>query len=129
MEKNDTFFYKIRSQTNLFNKYQSGFRKGRSTTDALINISNEIEKTINMKEVMVIVFFDIEKAYDSMWREGLLIKMNKLKVGGSLYNWVMDFPSNGTFQVKVGSEISGSFSIKNGKPQGSAISPILFNII
>ena len=40
---------------------------------------------------MVIVFFNIEKAYDSMRRIGLLIKMNKVKIGGRLYNWVMDF--------------------------------------
>lgn len=35
-----------------------------------------------MKELMVIVFFNVEKAYDSMWREGLLIKMNRKGIGG-----------------------------------------------
>ena len=48
------------------------------------------------------------------------------KVCGRLYNWAMDFLLNRTFQVEVGSEISGSFSIKNGIPRGSAI---LFNIM
>ncbi len=43
-------------------------------TTALVKVSNEAEKAISMKGVMVIVYFDIEKAYDSMWREGLLIK-------------------------------------------------------
>lgn len=40
--------------------------------DALIKISNEIEKAIKMKEIMAVVYFDIEKAYDTIWREGLL---------------------------------------------------------
>lgn len=37
------------------------------------------------------VFFDIEKAYDMLWKEGLLIKPGKLGIGGRLYNWVLDF--------------------------------------
>ncbi len=54
-----------------------------------MKVSNEAEKTISMKEVMVIVYFDIEKAYDSMWREGLLIKLHN--IGGRMYNWILDF--------------------------------------
>jgi len=116
-------------QRGLLSKYQSGFRKGRSTIDALIKVSNEAEKAVSMKEVMVIVYFDIEKAYDSMWREGLLIKMEKMGIGGRLYNWVLDFLSNRTFRVKVGDAVSDDFRIENGIPHGSAISPILFNIM
>ena len=61
--------------------------------DAIVKVSNEMEKTFKMKELMTIVFFDIEKAYDSMWREGLLIKMNKMGIRGRFYNWVLDFIS------------------------------------
>jgi len=81
-------------QRGLLSKYQSGFRKGRSTIDALIKVSNEAEKA-----------------------------------GGRLYNWVLDFLSNRTFRVKVGDAVSDDFRIENGIPQGSAISPILFNIM
>lgn len=82
-----------------------------------------------LKEVMAIVYFDIEKAYDSVWREGLVIKMHKMGIGGRLYNWVLDFLSDRTFQVKVGDDFSQEMDIMNGIPQGSAISPILFNIM
>ena len=116
-------------QRGLMNRYQSGFRKGRSTADALVKVSNESEKALSRKEVMVIVYFDIEKAYDSMWREGLLIKMQGMGIGGRLYNWVLDFLSYRKFCVKVGDTISDSFDIINGIPQGSAVSPILFNIM
>ena len=33
-------------------------------------------------ESVVVVFFDIEKAYDMMWKEGLLIKLFKMGAGG-----------------------------------------------
>jgi len=38
------------------------------------------------KKLMIIVYFDIEKAYDTMWREGLLIKLNRMSFGGRIYN-------------------------------------------
>ena len=56
------YFLEERSLTA---KYQNGFRKGRSTMDVITKVSNEIEKALKMKEMMVIVFLDIEKAYDS----------------------------------------------------------------
>ncbi len=78
---------------------------------------------------MTTVFFDIEKAYDFMWRDGLLIKLNKMRVRGRLNNWVLDFLLKRRFRVKVGSEKSDEFKTDNGLSQGSVISPVLFNII
>lgn len=40
---------------------------------------------------MMTVYFDIEKTYDSMWREGLLIQMNNLRISAKLFNWVKRF--------------------------------------
>ncbi len=94
-----------------------------------MKVSNEAGKAISMKEVMNIVFFDIEKAYDSMWREGLMIKMQRMGIGGRLYNWVLDFLNNRTFHVKIGDAFSEVFNILNGIPQCSVISQILFNIM
>ncbi len=82
-----------------------------------------------MKELMIIVYFDIEKAHNSMWRDGLLIKINRMGFGGMMYNWIMDFLTNRRIRVKVGSAVSMEFRASNGIPQGSAISPVLFNIM
>jgi hypothetical protein len=40
---------------------------------------------------VAVVFFDIEKAYDMMWKEGLLIKLYKMGVGGRVFNWIKNF--------------------------------------
>ncbi len=119
----------VLEQRGLLTNIQSGFQKGLSTTNALIRVSNEVEKALIMKEMMMIVYFDIEKAYDSMWRDGLLIKLSRMGFGGRMYNWIMDFLTNRRIRVKVGSEISMESHANNGIPQGSTISPVLFNIM
>ncbi len=46
-----------------------------------------------------------------------------------MYNWILDFLFERSFQVRVGEEMSASYDILNGTPQGSVISPILFNLM
>lgn len=121
-------FYELEKKEKL-SKFQSGFRRGRSTMDALIKVSNEIEKAIRMKEVMVVVYFDIEKAYDTVWREGVLIKAANMGITGKMYNWLLQFLFERSFVVRVGSSCSSVCVAVNGIPQGSVISPLLFNIM
>ena len=93
----------------------------------VVKVCNEIEKSLVMKEVMVAVFLDIRKAYDTMWREGVLIKLGKLGINGKMYNYILDFLSQRSIRINVGDAESNEFIIENGIPQGSVISPILFN--
>lgn len=113
----------------LLKSYQTGFRRNKSTTDALVKLCNEVEKSLVMKEVMAAVFLDIEKAYDTMWREGLLIKLEKIGVSGKMFNYILDFLTCRSLRVRVGNRLSEEYMVESGIPQGSVISPILFNIM
>ncbi|MGL5578150.1 MAG: RNA-directed DNA polymerase, partial [Fusobacteriaceae bacterium] len=84
---------------NIFSAYQSGFRKGRSTMDSIVYLENEIRKAQIKKEVLVGVFFDVEKAYDMLWKEGLLMKLESLGINGRMYNWILNFLFGRTIQV------------------------------
>lgn len=35
-------------------------------------------------------FFDVKRAYDMVWKEGLMIKLNMMGIGGRTYNWIKD---------------------------------------
>ncbi len=120
--------YTLEKSRKLAN-YQSGFRKGRSTMDSVIRLENEIRKAQANKESVITVFFDIEKAYDMMWKEGLLIKLHLMDVSGRVFNWIKNFLFGRKIEVRIGSDISSQFDVGNGTPQGSVISPLLFIIM
>lgn len=113
----------------LFVDIQNGFRNGRSTMDSVAVLDQDIKKAFSNKEIVVSVFLDIEKAYDSLWKEGLMVKKIYLGVRGRMFNWIKNFLIKRTIQVKVGSVSSKIVGIENGTPQGSVISPVLFNIM
>lgn len=58
--------------------YQYGFRPGRSTLDALIKLGTDVKKALAMKEVLVAVYFDIEKSirYDVERRIAVKVAKN-----------------------------------------------------
>ena len=55
--------------------FLSGFRKGRSAIDNIVCLENTIQKSINNKGHTLVVFLDIEQAYDEIILEGLLSKL------------------------------------------------------
>ena len=116
-------------KNQLFNPFQSGFRKNRNTQDHLFRLQNDIQNALNINSKTVTIFLDIEKAYDMLWREGLLYKILQINITGKMFNWVQDFLKNRLFQVKIKNTFSNIHSLENGTPQGSCVSPILFLIM
>ena len=51
---------------------QSGFRKNRSTTDQLVRLESFVREAFVQKQHVVAVFFDLEKAYDTTWKHGIM---------------------------------------------------------
>ena len=91
----------------LVSPHQSGFRNGRGTMDPLLCLEAEVRKAQVKDETVVAVFFDVEKVYDMMWKEGLLIKLDIMGVGGRTYNWIKDFLFGRFIQVRGGKSLSG----------------------
>ena len=61
-----------------FSKYQSGFRKSKSTNDHLFRLSQIIMESFNWSEHVIVVFLDVEKAFDNVWHNGLRYKFYQL---------------------------------------------------
>ena len=113
---------------NLISPVQSGFRSERSTNDNLIRLETFMRDAFIKKEHVVVVFFDLEKAYDTTWRYGILRDLHELGLKGRLPVFIKSFLADRRMQVRVGSTLSDQFEQAQGVPQGSILSTTLFNI-
>ena len=118
----------ILESRELLSNRQFGFRKSRSTLDPLLLITREIQNAFAVRNQTIAVFFDLEKAYDTTWRGGILMQLAEWGIGGNMFNAIKDFLSDRYLKVRVGSAFSTSFIQEEGIPQGSVLSPTLFNI-
>ena len=75
---------------------------------------------------VVAVFFDLEKAYDTTWKHGIMKDLYDAGLRGRLPLFVQGFLQNRQFQIRLGSHISDVFDQEMGVPQGSILSVTLF---
>ena len=121
--------YVIENKLQSLQSYQCGFRKGQSTLDVLLRFENTIRESFKNKEICIAVYIDLKSAYDKVWRDGLLYKIQRAGIGGRMKRWLDDYLQNRTFRVEVEGEASDSFDLKTGVPQGAILSPLLFNMM
>ena len=107
--------------------FQSGFRSDRNTTDNLVRLETFIRDAFIKKEHEVAVIFDLGKAYDTIWRYGILNDIHKLGLRGRLPTFIENFLFR-AMQVRVGSSLSDYYDQEQGVPQGGVLSTTLFSI-
>merc|ERR1711911_474744 len=112
---------------NFLSPQQSGYRKNKSTMDSLSQLVDHIRKGFQDKRHTTAVF-DMEKAYDTVWRKEILNSLHRMGLRGRLINFIENFLSNREFCVRVGASHSDTHEIKEGLPQGSVISGTCFAI-
>lgn len=107
---------------------QFGFRATHSTTQQLARVCEHISHHLNLKQSTGMFLLDIEKAFDTVWHEGLLHKLLNLDVPMPLIKLIQSYLTDRKFQVHIGNTISSPQSIPAGVPQGSIVGPYLFLI-
>lgn len=112
---------KIRSE-------QYAFRPQHSTTQQLVKFYDQICTNENNREKTASVFLDIEKAFDRVWREGLLHKLLRIGTPFHLIKIIQSFLQNRLFKIRHDKVLSSSRMSNAGVPQGSCLSPILYNV-
>ncbi|GFT03178.1 probable RNA-directed DNA polymerase from transposon X-element [Trichonephila clavipes] len=81
--------------------FQSGFRKGRSTLDNIIQLESKIRNAFVRRNHLVSIFFDIEKAYDRTWRYGILRTLFNFGFRGNLPTFIKKFLNLRTFRASL----------------------------
>ena len=94
---------------NLLANIQCGFRRCRSTVDHLIRLDTSIRKAMADGKYTAAVVFDLEKAYDTTWKYGILMDVWKLGLKGRLLRYISEFLKIRNFNVEINAIKSRSF--------------------
>ena len=98
-------------------KYQSGFRKAKSTNNHLFRLSQTVMESFNKGEQVMASFLDAEKAFDNVWHNGLRYKIFQLELPKKVTRWFSDFLVERVIQVKVDGFLSSKIYPKAGVAQ------------
>ena len=112
--------------TGFLSKYQSGFRKAKSTNDYLFRLSQTVMESFNRGQQVTASFPDVEKAFDNVWHNGLRYKIFQLELPTKVTRWLSDFLVGRVIKVKVDGFLSSKIYPKAGVPQGSVLRLLLF---
>ena len=108
---------------------QEGFMAGRNTIRYLNRLVTGIRSDIQKKLTSICLFIDFEKAFDSVWQKGLLVKLHDLGIKGKILNLINSFLMNRIVSLNINGKVGDPRKCSDvGVPQGSALSPILFRI-
>ena len=80
---------------NVIANEQAGFRIHRSTSEHIAKLSQFIKDALDNKRILTAVFIDLKSAYDSVWKENLLLKLVRSGIRSNLLQWLESFlPQN-----------------------------------
>ena len=110
----------------LISKIQAGFREGFSTMDHIFALQVIINIYKKSGKPLYIAFVDYQKAFDTVWRDGLWFKLIREGINGKFLNIVKAMYEKSRSCVLINGEKSNFFSSLAGVRQGEILSPLLF---
>ena len=115
------------NKNNFFHINQYGFREGRNVQQAVIKATNFISKAINENEIVVGVFLDVSKAFDTVNRNILIKKLENCGFRGPILNLLKSYLSGRIQKVSLNESVSKHGKLLElGVLQGSILAALLF---
>ena len=113
---------------HFLNQLLCGFREANSTQHALFRLLQKWQKERDSGGLIGTILMDLSKAYDCLAHDLLIAKLEAYGLDNDSLNLLLDYLSFRKQRTKVSSACSKWSKIRRGIPQGSILSPLLFNI-
>ena len=116
------------NKNEILYKYQFGFRSNHSANMALITLVDKIMSALDNGNIVIGLFLDLKKAFDTVNHRILIDKLFHHGIRGVALNWIIDYLDQRKQYVNFQNILSKEMVIKCGVPQGSILGPLLFLI-
>ena len=113
----------------LLGDFQFGYRRNKSTATAVNTMVCTAKNEMNKGKTTGALMFDMSAAFDTVEMDTVSSKLKLLGASENAVRWIQSYLSNRSQKVRIGEEMSESEEINLGTPQGSRLSPLLFNIL
>jgi len=108
---------------------QGGFRRGRSTVQQVVKLTSDIEDSCEGRRKAGLVLVELTAAYDTVWHQGLALKLLQTISDRHLVRFIVDIISNRSFILRTSDGQCSRFRrLKNGVSQRLTLAPMPFNI-
>ncbi|KAF2357068.1 Reverse transcriptase domain [Trinorchestia longiramus] len=113
-----TFFLE---QKGVFRKTQGGYRRRLSAIHQVTKLEAAIRSTLANKSIMLCLFVDFSSAFDTVWPMGVLYKLSRCGVRGTMLRWLQAYLKDRPFKVFMEGTYSSERIAKSGVPQGAVL--------
>ena len=107
---------------------QTGFRLNRGCTDNVYTLNEIVQGRLWEDKKTFEFFLDIQKAYDTVWHDGLWYKLWDMGVKGRMWRVIKKMYMLSRSAVLLEGKKSDSFNVEQGMAQGSSLSPNIFSV-
>lgn len=113
-------------EEQIISSSQYGFQKLKGTQDALIKFANNAFSALNSSLVVLGIFIDFSKAFDTIDHHILIKKLRSINFSNDSIKLIHNYLSDRTQCVFINNITSDPLKITCGVPQGSILGPTLF---
>lgn len=110
------------------NALQGGFREHMSCAHTAFILQEAIQSLRDQGKKAYVAYLDVRKAFDTVWHEGLLVKMHQKGIQGPIWHIINKWYTTCTSSLLWNGKQSKQFPIQQGVRQGGVLSPFLYCI-